>query len=223
MGRPLNKRYFGPLADANDPNNTPLNDTKFNIMTAVKVGSNSVGANGYILAQRSTSSFLVNDTADGTKRTIEGSGTGNVGVCKLVDKETPEDNEMVIVGETSEEVVLSGSITNVDGSNDALVFTSAAHGLSEGDEVTITGVDPVDYNGTYTITSVTTDTFTIDPFINEYDPYVSGGEFESTVEGVTDVRISKLFNRTCRDFDGNRYKWATEEDSALTKLVLTPM
>lgn len=222
MGRPLNKRYFGPLADANDPLNAPKNDTKFNVMAAVKVGTNTVGANGYILAQRSTTSFLVNDLANGTKRTIGGTGTGNVGVCRLVDKATPADNEMVIVGELeTDPTVLTGDITDADPSSDAIVFTSAGHGLSQGDEVTVTGVVPNDFNGTYTIASVTTDTFTIDPLINEFDPYVSGGEFTASVGGTDEVRISKFFNRTCRDFDNNRYKWTTEEDTNITKLVLT--
>lgn len=225
MGRPLNKRYFGPLATADDPLNAPLNDEKFNVTTAVKVGTASATTNGYILAQRSTTSFLVNDLPDGTKRTISGSGTGNVGVCRLVDKDVPEDNEMVIVGELeTDPTVLTGDITDADPAGDAIVFTSAGHGLSAGDEVTVTGVVPNDFNGTYTIESVTTDTFTIDPLTNEFDPYVSGGEFTASIGGTDEVRISKFFNRTCRDFNDNRYKWTTEAVSATeTKLVLTSL
>jgi len=146
MGRPINKRYFGPLADANDPLNAPKNDTKFNITANVKVGTNTVSETGYILAQRSTSKFLVNDTKDGTKRTLSGTGTGNVGVCTLVDKpaNTLANNEMSI----------QANIAGSDGNQ---------------------------------------------------------------------VRIAKLYNRTCRDFDNNRYTWETQDDSTATIFVITPV
>lgn len=146
MGRPLNKRYFGPLATANDPLNAPINDEKFNITINAKVGTNSFSETGYILAQRSTNKFLVNDTKDGTKRSIGGSGTGNVGVCTLVDKSSDQlgDNEMSI----------QGHLENSSG---------------------------------------------------------------------TQVRIAKLYNRTCRDFNDNRYKWRTEDDSTATIFVVTPL
>ena len=146
MGRPINKRYFGPLADANDPLNAPKNDTKFNITANVKVGTNTVSETGYILAQRSTSKFLVNDTKDGTKRTLSGTGTGNVGVCTLVDKpaNTLANNEMSI----------QANIAGSDGNQ---------------------------------------------------------------------VRIAKLYNRTCRDFNNNRYTWETQDDSTATIFVITPL
>jgi hypothetical protein len=146
MGRPINKRFFGPLADANDPLNAPKNDTKFNITANVKVGTNTVSESGYILAQRSTSKFLVNDTKDGTKRTLSGAGTGNVGVCTLVDKpaNTLANNEMSI----------QANIAGSDGNQ---------------------------------------------------------------------VRIAKLYNRTCRDFNNNRYTWETQDDSTATIFVITPL
>jgi hypothetical protein len=46
-------------------------------------------------------------------------------------------------------------------SNIATLTTSAAHGMATGDRVTVTGVDST-FNGTYTITGVTTDTFSYD-------------------------------------------------------------
>jgi hypothetical protein len=146
MGRPINKRYFGPLADADDPLNAPKNDTKFNITANVKVGTNTTSETGYILAQRSTSKFLVNDTKDGTKRTLSGAGTGNVGVCTLVDKpaNTLANNEMSIQG------------------------------------------------------------------------YLAGS-------AGTQIRIAKLYNRTCRDFANNRYTWETQDDSTATIFVITPL
>ena len=144
MGRPINKKWFGRLADADDARFAPLNDTFYNIAVNVQVGSNSESEEGYILRQRGTSSFLVNDTKTGTKTSPSGSGTGNVGVCTLVDK---------------------------------------ASGALGADEMSIQG--------------------TLD-------------------DGTgTQVRIKKLYNRTCRDFNNNRYTWVIEDDSTETVMRLT--
>ena len=85
MGRPVNKRYFGLLADGT------------NITVNVQVGSNAESEEGYILSQRSVNKFLINDKKDGTNGSVAaavadaaangGSTTqGNVSVCTLVDK-----------------------------------------------------------------------------------------------------------------------------------------
>ena len=146
MGRPLNKKWFGRLADADDARFAPLNDTFFNIAINVQVAANAESESGYILRQRSSRKFLVNDDKAGTKTTPSGSGTGNVSVCTLVDKASGAlgENEMSIQGT-----------------------------LSDG-----TG---------------------------------------------TQVRIKKLYNRTCRDFNNNRYTWTVEDDSTETVLRLTAM
>ena len=130
MGRPVNKRYFGPLDDGT------------NITINAQVGSNAESQTGYIIRQRSSNKFLVNDTKDGTKTIPSGSGTGNVSVCTLVDK--------------------------VDGDLAA-------------NEMSIMG-------------------------------YVNGG---------SQVRIKKFYNRTCRDFSNNRYKWVVQNDSTASLLILT--
>lgn len=79
MGRPINSRYLGPIGSGD-----------FNKFTAiVKVGTNPVSEQGIILRQRSDNRFKVNDASD---------GSGNSAVCELVDKTTPDDNEMVIQG-----------------------------------------------------------------------------------------------------------------------------
>lgn len=109
MGRPLNKRYFGRLANTNDPRFAPLNDSEFNLTAIVKVGSNAVSESGIFLSQRSETKFKVNDTVDGTAvntngTAVDGSaGTGNVGFCTLVDKDVPDDNEMIVKGYVSGE------------------------------------------------------------------------------------------------------------------------
>jgi hypothetical protein len=130
MGRPVNKRKFGLLDDGT------------NITINCQVASNSESTTGYIIKQKSGNKFLVNDTKDGTKTSTAGTGTGNVGICTLVDKADGGlgANEMSIQGELS-----------------------------------------------------------------------SGRQ----------VRIKKLYNRTCRDFNNVRYKWTVDNDSTASRIILT--
>ena len=99
MGRPVNKRYFGLLADGT------------NFTVNVQVGANAESEEGYILRQRSENKFLVNDKKDGTNSTVAeatadaaangGSTTeGNVSICTLVDKASGAlgANEMSLQG-----------------------------------------------------------------------------------------------------------------------------
>jgi hypothetical protein len=130
MGRPVNKKYFGLLDDG----------TNFTINC--QVASNSESATGYILKQKSSNKFLVNDTKNGTKTTPAGAGTGNVGICQLVDK---------------------------------------ADGALGANEMSIMGL-------------------------------VTGGSM---------IRIKRLYNRTVHGFNGRRYKWALQNDSTASLLVLT--
>ena len=125
MGRPINKRYFGLTSGSagTEGNNITIN---------CQVGSNAESAQGIILAQRSVRTFKVNDAAN---------GTGNEGICTLVD---------------------------------------AAAGSLGANEMSIVG-------------------------------FVNG----------TSVRIAKLYNRTCRDFNNNRYKWEVTDDSSANYIVLT--
>lgn len=84
MGRPINKRYLGVTEDGDG------DLTGEERLTAiVKVGTNSVSETGIILRQRAETRFKVDDAAD---------GGGNEGVCELVDKAVPGDNEMVLKG-----------------------------------------------------------------------------------------------------------------------------
>ena len=84
MGRPINKRYFGLTAGSvgTEGNNITIN---------CQVESNAESAQGIILSQRSVRRFKVNDAAN---------GTGNEGVCTLVDKAAGAlgANEMSIIG-----------------------------------------------------------------------------------------------------------------------------
>jgi len=84
MGRPINKRFLGITRfDGSDL-------TEEERLTAiVKVGTNSVSETGIVLRQRAETRFKVDDAAN---------GNGNEGVCELVDKAVPGDNEMVLKG-----------------------------------------------------------------------------------------------------------------------------
>ena len=80
MGRPVNKRNFGAIDGA---------DANFNVN--VKVGANSISNAGIILSQRSVNKFKVDDAND---------GSGNEGICTLVDKDAGAlgNNEMNVLG-----------------------------------------------------------------------------------------------------------------------------
>ena len=122
MGRPVNKRRFGLLDDGT------------NITINCKVGANAASVQGMILKQRSVNKFKVDDNK---------LGTGNEGVCVLVNKAVGAlgDNEMSIDG------VIAG--------------------------------------------------------------------------GAQGIKIKKLYNRTCRDFSNNKYKYTVQNDSTVSLLVLT--
>jgi hypothetical protein len=102
MGRPLNKKFFGLLDDGT------------NITVNCQIGSNAESAVGYILRQRSSKRFLVNDAKDGTAVLPGGAGTGNVGVCQLVDKADGalDANEMSIMGEFNGQGIRIAKLTN---------------------------------------------------------------------------------------------------------------
>jgi len=102
MGRPLNKRFFGLLDDGT------------NITVNCQVGSNAESAVGYILRQRSPKRFMVNDAKDGTAVLPGGAGTGNVGVCQLVNAVDGAlgANEMSIMGEFNGQGILIAKLTN---------------------------------------------------------------------------------------------------------------
>lgn len=65
MGRPVNKKYFGALADGT------------NLTVNCKVGANAATEQGMIISQRGVAKFKVDDSK---------LGSGNEGVCTLVAK-----------------------------------------------------------------------------------------------------------------------------------------
>jgi hypothetical protein len=82
MGRPVNKRYFGKLPDADDPTLAPTSgDTFFNLEANVQIGSAAESTIGYILAQKGPSKFLV---ANGATLNDESMATSTKYVINLV-------------------------------------------------------------------------------------------------------------------------------------------
>jgi hypothetical protein len=61
------------------------------------------------------------------------------------------------------------SWTDISGSTDLAVVTSANHGLNTGDTITISGAIPTEYNGTYTITRLSSNSYYFGLELN-YEP-----------------------------------------------------
>ena len=99
MGRPLNKRYFGTVLDEVGA------EASENLTVSVKVGANAASATGIILSQRSETKFKVDDSND---------GTGNEGICTLVNKATGAlgNNEMSLQGFVSGDAVYIRKVQN---------------------------------------------------------------------------------------------------------------
>jgi hypothetical protein len=75
---------------------------------------------------------------------------------------------------------ITGSITNKALTSNVATLTAAAHGLSVGFTVTVTGVDST-FNGTYTITAVTTNTFSYAKTASNVTSQAATGTFTSDV------------------------------------------
>lgn len=83
-------------------------------------------------------------------------------------------------------IVLNGSCSIVANSWDdtyktTTYTTSLAHSLSVGSSVTITGMKPYNYNGTYIVKGVTSTTFTVDRIEKDFGITTSSGTYTSTV------------------------------------------
>ena len=76
------------------------------------------------------------------------------------------------------------SVTAITSANPAVVTTSLNHGYSSGQTVTIAGVTPSGFNGTFTATVLTENTFSI-PLNATSLTYVSGGVVTPNLRNVT--------------------------------------
>lgn len=77
------------------------------------------------------------------------------------------------------------SVTGVTQANPGVVTTNLNHGYSTGQVVTITGVTPSAYNGTYTITVLSNKTFSIGVNTTSFAAYSSGGVVTPNLRNVT--------------------------------------
>jgi len=102
------------------------------------------------------------------------------------------------------------TITGATWASGAASFTSAGHGLAVGNAIVVSGVSPAGYNGTYTVTAKTTNTFTV-TLSPTPGAYVSGGTVSrgnSTLEIFTynpDYAYWLFWGNVVKAADGNSY------------------
>ena len=96
-------------------------------------------------------------------------------VANAIFKSVPDIS--ILVGSTL-------SVTAITSANPAVVTTSLNHGYSSGQTVTIAGVTPSGFNGTFTATVLTENTFSI-PLNATSLTYVSGGVVTPNFRNVT--------------------------------------
>ena len=84
-------------------------------------------------------------------------------------------NNVIVINGADSNLTKSVSLTNVVGNGTIITYTTSKdHNLSVGDSVTVTGVNPVNYNITGTVNTITSPTaFTL--LSNQIGSYVSGG------------------------------------------------
>ena len=76
-------------------------------------------------------------------------------------------------------------ITNFTAANPGVVTTDLNHGYATGQVVTISGVTPSAYNGSYTITVLTEKTFSVGVNTSAFGAYVSGGVVAPNLRNIT--------------------------------------
>jgi hypothetical protein len=81
------------------------------------------------------------------------------------------------IGNSYTEVRSSSPITGASGNGTTVTFT-ASHGFFPEDKVTVSGMNPVTYDGIYTVDAVASGSFTVSSSVT--DTFVSGGEVAPT-------------------------------------------
>ena len=181
MGRPVNKRYFGKLPDADDPTLAPQSgDTFFNVKVNAQIGTAAESAIAYILAQKGSTRFLV---ADGAIVNDEDLVTSTKYVINAVG-----NTDWTSVGVQGTAYV-------------GKVFTATAAGAGTG-TARLAGVCKL---------------------VIETDGSLGANEMSimGQLSNGSQIPVKKLYNKTARDFNNVRYKWAIVDDSTATVLQLT--
>lgn len=130
--------------------------------------------------------------------------------------------------------VLTGTIANLSDVNGNPVFTTtAAHGLTSGDIITVTGiVVPSSFNGTYTVEVLSNTTFRYTDFdiAGPFSDYTSGGTFTRAAEFPSTVNYYQqrivyantleqrqtVFTSQTGNFDSLRGSFPARADDAIT-------
>ena len=142
----------------------------------------------------------------------DGEAEGSGWVLDAIDGETPDPDDLshfiraidrkgdpiriILDGEGKPATRRGIPITDFDlqGTDFYLVTTDIDHGLAAGDEITIIGVDPPDYDAEYTVTSVSSTTSFVVPIPDDRDipdEYGEGGVLYVDGSGPGNIRVEK--------------------------------
>jgi hypothetical protein len=112
-------------------------------------------------------------------------------------------NNVIVINGSDANLTKSVSLTNVSGNGTLITYTTSKnHNLSIGDTVTVTGVDPVNYNITGSVSTVpSSTTFTL--LSDQIGSYVSGGSTTVKHFYIEDGSNHIHLAGTLLDFDKN--------------------
>jgi hypothetical protein len=112
-------------------------------------------------------------------------------------------NNIIVINGSDANLTKSVSLTNVSGNGTAITYTTSKdHNLTVGDTVTVSGVNPVNYNISGAVTTVpSTTTFTL--LSNQIGAYVSGGSTTVKHFYIEDGSNHIHLAGTLLDFDKN--------------------
>jgi len=172
-----------------------INDVEFNVLSAAaSAGSYSLGdvvKDGQNRWYNCTTAGTIDATDANDLGAMAGAGTATFDpyVGERLIGATYYPFTVIIDADTTE----GTSITTASFSTNELTFTtSAAHGISVGDVVTISDVTPVGYNGVYIARSGTTgSTIVVD---DDVDPgsYTSGGRASRSIDNYSNGTVDYL-------------------------------
>ena len=112
---------------------------------------------------------------------------------------------------TAKTVAINTAITAVTYTSTTATYTSSGHALAVGDSVTITGLAPAGYNGTFTISSVAASTFTV---ANTTNAVVTDGVGSAASNSYTVSSVAPIVSATTSDTDSLSTRITTAQSSA---------
>lgn len=159
---------------------------------AITFAANASNANNGTLAEarlpyRMNQNVRTSDSVEFTNMTLTGNLVVNGGVVTLTGNSVTFTDNMIYLNQG-----VSANITNITANGTYIVFT-ANNNYQVGWDVTVTGVDPSAYNGTYlNIYAANSTTFTVANTTT--GSYVSGGTARGKTESNPDVGIVAGYN-----------------------------